>query len=191
MNILLVSALWIVNICAQSPKQGAGKPEHPHLFQQDNVIGINKPAGPLGNAFQSAQRFPGFPFEFPPIIPGSSKKYLLFPEDSAANFLSSGRRCGALGGRMLRLETPVEMEILACAISGPVFIASWMGDDFGGPIAGSCPVLYPGGVLSSTYLSIACILIFVMVLDSPEGCASILGSICEVPVSAKFNAVQL
>lgn len=50
---------------------------------------------------------------------------------------------------MVRLETPVEMEILGCAIDGPVFIASWMGDDFGGPIAGSCPVLHPGGVIAS------------------------------------------
>lgn len=113
------------------------------------VIGVNKPAGPLSNSFQDTHRFPGFPFEFPPIVPGSDKKYLIFPGDSAANFLSSAKRCGAMGGKLVRLETPVEMEILACAITSPVFIASWMGNDFGGPINGACPVLFPGGVISS------------------------------------------
>lgn len=113
------------------------------------IIGVNKPAGPLSNSFQDTHRFPGFPFEFPPIVPGSDKKYLIFPGDSAANFLSSAKRCGAMGGKLVRLETPVEMEILACAITSPVFIASWMGNDFGGPINGACPVLFPGGVISS------------------------------------------
>ncbi len=139
------------------------------------VIGINKPVGPLSESFQNSHRFPGFPFEFPPIIPGSDKKYLIFPADSAANYLASAKRCGAMGGRLVKLETAVEMEILACSITSPVFIASWMGNDFGGPLAGSCPVLYPGGVIA----------------NSPEGCAMVIGSICEVPTDTKFNHVQL
>lgn len=118
------------------------------------VIGVNKPAGPLSQSFQNSHRFPGFPFEFPPIIPGSSKKYLIFPSDSAANYLASAKRCGAMGGKMVKLETPVEMEILACAITSPVFVASWLGNDFGGPLNGACPVLYPGGVIASMALGV-------------------------------------
>jgi hypothetical protein len=129
-------------------------PSAPQIPVLTEVIGVNKPAGPLSSAFQDTHRFPGFPFEFPPIVPGSDKKYLIFPGDSAANYLSSAKRCGAMGGKLVRLETPVEMEILACAITSPVFIASWMGNDFGGPINGACPVLFPGGVISSTIVSI-------------------------------------
>jgi hypothetical protein len=175
---------------ADKRKSSTPSVEHSHLFSKpDTVLGVNKPFGPLSDAYEAKHRFPGFPFEFPPIIPGSSKKYLIFPDDSAANFMSSARRCSGLGGRMLRLETPVEMEILACAIQGPVFFASWMGDDFGGPLKGACPVLYPGGVISSTI--IFCIPHHLNALDSPEGCSSIFGSICEVPVDVKYDAVQL
>lgn len=28
-------------------------------------------------------------------------------------------------------------------------------------------------------------------VDSPEGCAMVIGSICEVPLSSKFNHVQM
>lgn len=129
----------------------AVNPSTPQNSVPTEVIGVNKPAGPLSSAFQDTHRFPGFPFEFPPIVPGSDKKYLIFPGDSASNYLSSAKRCGAMGGKLVQLETPVEMEILACAITSPVFIASWMGNDFGGPINGACPVLFPGGVISSIF----------------------------------------
>lgn len=151
MNALILWALLGFTQCGGVVKDlsfeepSVAKPSGP-----SEIIGVNKPAGPLAQSFQNTHRYPGFPFEFPPIIPGSDKKYLIFPSDSAANFLASAKRCGAMGGRLVRLETPVEMEILACAITSPVFIASWMGDDFGGPLNGACPVLFPGGVISST-----------------------------------------
>lgn len=146
---MLLCFLYLSLILAIKREDSQSAPGIPH--PNSNVIGVNKPAGPLSEAYQSSNRFPGFPFEFPPIVPGSDKKYLIFPEDSAANFLASARRCGALGGRLVRLETAVEMEILACAVTRPVFIASWMGNDFGGPISGACPVLYPGGVVASIF----------------------------------------
>lgn len=65
--------------------------------------------------------------------------------------MASARRCKYLGGRLARLDGgAVEMEILACAVGTPMFIAAWDGNDFGGPLSGSCLVLYPGGVVVST-----------------------------------------
>jgi hypothetical protein len=128
----------------------------------DIVYGGCSPMGPLSNTFIAKLRLPGFPFEFPSILPGSNDRYLIFPApDAIADYEASQRRCGVYNGKLVDLETATEMEILACAIGGPSFIGSWIE---GAAEQQQCKVLYPGGVISI----------------SEDNCCSRFGSICKI-----------
>ena len=156
MQFYWTSALCITVVACIKSKSGG------HEFTNDLIHGQCAPLGPLSNTFVAKLRLPGFPFEFPPILPGSRDRYLIFPgPDSLADYEASIRRCEMYNGKLVDLETPTEMEILACAIGTPSFIGSW----FDIKEAIGCAVLYPGGVLSL----------------SAENCLIRFGSICKIP----------
>lgn len=148
------------------------KPDASSAPDSDVVLGECSPIGPLSNTFISKLRLPGFPFEFPPIIPGSREKYLIFPApDTIADYEASIRRCAVYRGKLVDLQSPVEMEILACAIGTPSFIGSW----YDGGNQTQCNVLYPGGVLSI----------------SEANCLGYFGSICKVPGGMILDGFQV
>jgi hypothetical protein len=138
----------------------------------DVIYGACAPLGPLSNSFIAKLRLPGFPFEFPPILPGTRDRYLIFPApDTVADYEASVRRCAVYNGKLVDLQTPTEMEILACAIGTPSFIGNW----FEGGKHTQCNVLYPGGVVSI----------------SEENCKGFFGSICKVPGSMVLDGFQV
>lgn len=137
------------------------------------------PIGPLRNSYLAKLRLPGFPFEFPPIYPETTDRYLIFPEpDTLAEHDASERRCQVYKGTLVRIETPVELEILACAIGTPSFIGGWndtINDDEALKGNFQCMVLHPGGVLSI----------------SAANCKRSYGSICKIPKSTNLEGFQL
>lgn len=161
---------WLsILITLVTAKRKLEESTHP---DSDVVYGECAPIGPLSNSFVAKLRLPGFPFEFPPILPGSRDRYLIFPApDTIADYESSIRRCATYRGKLVDLQSPVEMEILACAIGTPSFIGSW----FEGGNQTHCNVLYPGGVLSM----------------SEANCLGYFGSICKVPGSMHLEGFQL
>lgn len=133
-----------------------------HEYTNDVIHGQCAPLGPLSDTFIAKRRLPGFPFEFPNIIPGHHDKYLIFPApDALSGHDASVRRCEAYNGHLVNLRSPVEMEILACAIGTPSFVGAWLDSS---PDPHVCTVLYPGGVVSI----------------SQENCLGTFGSICKV-----------
>lgn len=145
---------------------------HSHVEQSDLVYGQCVPAGPLSKQFYAKMRLPGFPFEFPPIIPGSHDRYLIFPPpDSQADYEASSRRCATYNGKLVDILNPTEMKILACALSGPSFIGGWTEM----PVSEECMVLQPEGLISI----------------SADNCNLVLGSICKVPGGMILDGFQL
>lgn len=141
-----------------------------HHYEFDSVAhGAGSPVGPLSNSYLATLRLPGFPFEFPPIHPDTTDRYLVFPgPDALAEYEASERRCQVYRGSLVHVETPVELEILACAIGTPSFIGGWNGTVGGGDDREEgtrCMVLHPGGVLSI----------------SASNCRGSYGSICRIP----------
>lgn len=134
-----------------------------HEYSGEVVYGQCAPLGPLSSTFIAKRRLPGFPFEFPNIVPGQRDKYLIFPApDALAGYEASIRRCQAYRGSLVNVTLPVEMEILACAIGTPSFIGSWLHPHSDPRV---CVVLYPGGVVSM----------------SRDNCLGTFGAICKVP----------
>lgn len=145
-----------------------------HTFQSDEteVAGQYSPLGPLANSYYAKLRLPGFPFEFPPIIPGTIDRYLIFPApDTLADHAASQRRCEVYQGSLVQLVSVVEMQILACAIGTPSFVGGW----FQTPEMAGCIVLHPGGTLSI----------------SPNNCNMKAGSICKIPKSQNIEGFQI
>lgn len=150
-----------------------------HYALDDVTYDTCSPIGPLGNSYLAKLRLPGFPFEFPPIYPETTDRYLIFPEpDTLAEYDASERRCQVYKGTLVRIESPVELEILACAIGAPSFIGGWNGTvNDGDAVRGSfeCMVLHPGGVLSI----------------SAANCKRVYGSICKIPKGINLEGFQL
>lgn len=143
-----------------------------HEFGSDVIHGGCAPLGPLSNHYIAKLRLPGFPFEFPPILPDTTDRYLIFPApDSLADYDASQRRCSLYKGKLVEIESPVEMEILACAIGTPSFVGGWMES----AKDGNCIALHPGGIVSI----------------SQDNCKKNYGSICKIPKSTLLEGFQI
>lgn len=155
-----------------------------HVFNDDgDVVGETSPLGPLANSFYAKLRLPGFPFEFPPILPGTTDRYLIFPApDALADHEASRRRCQVYKGDLVKLQSVMEMQILACAIGTSSHVGGWLnslddniGDALEDKRKNGCIILHPEGMISI----------------SSQNCEISAGSICRIPKSEYIEGFQI
>lgn len=103
--------------------------------------------GPLLQPFiPIGPRLSGFPISFPGVN-RNGKKYLVFPQDSAATYSESQNRCKGLGAELAILNGPDDLESLGCLLNSAAFVGKWSLSRLP-EREKNCLVLAPGGSLA-------------------------------------------